>query len=63
MCILVTAQKNRTKQRKYLYVQTKKQLDGVASLLVDTEDCLEQFEGTITDVVTLSDLKNQDGLI
>ena len=56
----------RTKQRKYLYFQTQicssKQLDCVTSLVVDTEDCLEQCEGTITDVVTLSDLKNEDGL-
>ena len=56
----------RTKQGKYLYFQTQicssKQLDCVNSLLVDTEDCLEQCEGTITDVVTLSDLKNEDGL-
>ena len=30
--------------------------------MVDTEDCLEQCEGTIADVVRLSDVKNEDGL-
>ena len=34
----------------------------MTSLVVDTEDCLEQCEGTITDVVRLSDVKNEDGL-
>ena len=31
-------------------------------LVVDTENCLEQCEGTIADVVKLSDDKNEDGL-
>ena len=30
--------------------------------MVDTEDCLDQCEGTIADVVKLSDPKNEDGL-
>ena len=29
---------------------------------MDTEDCLEQCEGTIADVVRLTDVKNEDGL-
>ena len=34
----------------------------MTSLVVDTEDCLEQCEGTIADVVRLSNAKNEDGL-
>ena len=34
----------------------------MTSLVVDTEDCLDQCEGTIADVVKLSDFKNEDGL-
>ena len=30
--------------------------------MVDTEDCLEQCQGTIADVVRLTDTKNEDGL-
>ena len=31
----------------------------MTSLVVDTEDCLEQCEGTIADVVKLSDVKHE----
>ena len=34
----------------------------MTSLVVDTEDCLEQCEGTIADVVRLSFAKNEDGM-
>ena len=34
----------------------------MTSLVVDTEDCLEQCEGTIANVITKSDAKNEDGL-
>ena len=30
--------------------------------MVDTEDCLEQCEGTIADVVRQNNVKNEDGL-
>ena len=34
----------------------------MTSLVVDTEDCLEQCEGTIADVDRLKIYKNEDGL-
>ena len=34
----------------------------MTSLVVDTEDCLEQCEGTIANVITKSYAKNEDGL-
>ena len=59
-------EKNRTKQRKYIYLQTEicssKQLDCLNSLVVDTEDCLEQCEGTIADVLRQKIDKIEDGL-
>ena len=56
----------KTKQRKSLYFQTQicssKQLDCVARLVLDTEDCLELCEGTIADVVRLNMDQNENGL-
>ena len=37
-------------------------MDCVNSFDVDTEDCLEQCEGTITDIYKLNIDKNEDGL-